>query len=316
MDIEWRVTFKAGQAPRKAALLQLCYRPVETAVPVGQLSHSCGASKGPVNPGGDLTCLLLHIAYSGITPALARILMNQELLKVGVGILQDAQKLWRDYGVECNGLCCLSEEANLRLASSLSSFSKWSLAGLVQEVLQCQLPKDPQVRVSDWEARPLSRAQLSYAAADAAASLLSYQALMAMEVRWKPPPLPCAPLEASLEDGVEALCHMPASSQQARLPPAKAWVYERFTEGFTVESIAAPALRAPGHSAVLSGRSNIRRVRVRLAALRGTISHPAGRRQRLRTAIMPCTGCEPGDPVPVCACAPYRITVLPAFVCP
>ncbi len=54
-DIEWRVTYKAGEAPRKTALLQLCSRK----------QH------------GQYQCLLLHIAHSGITPALIQILGSE-----------------------------------------------------------------------------------------------------------------------------------------------------------------------------------------------------------------------------------------------
>lgn len=39
----------------------------------------------------------------------------QDIYKLGVGITGDAHKLQRDFGVNCNGLVCLSEEASLRL---------------------------------------------------------------------------------------------------------------------------------------------------------------------------------------------------------
>lgn len=39
----------------------------------------------------------------------------QDIHKLGVGITGDAHKLQRDFGVQCNGLVCLSEEASLRL---------------------------------------------------------------------------------------------------------------------------------------------------------------------------------------------------------
>lgn len=43
------------------------------------------------------------------------------------------------------------------------------------ELMNGHLSKDPKVRTSDWEARPLTAPQIAYAAADAAASLLCYQ---------------------------------------------------------------------------------------------------------------------------------------------
>ena len=54
-DIEWRVTYKAGEAPRKTALLQLCSKQLQ----------------------GQYQCLLLHIAHSGLTPALIQLLQSQ-----------------------------------------------------------------------------------------------------------------------------------------------------------------------------------------------------------------------------------------------
>lgn len=55
----------------------------------------------------------------------------QEMKKIGVGISGDAHKLHRDFGVQCVGLVCLSEAANVRLCSSANGrmSQKWSLAG-------------------------------------------------------------------------------------------------------------------------------------------------------------------------------------------
>ena len=54
-DIEWRVTYKAGEVPRKTALLQLCSR----------------------EPNGSYRCWLLHIAHSGVTPCLLQLLQSE-----------------------------------------------------------------------------------------------------------------------------------------------------------------------------------------------------------------------------------------------
>ena len=53
-DIEWRVTYKPGEV-RKTALLQLCSK----------------------QQNGLYSCLLLHIAHSGLTPALKQLLQNE-----------------------------------------------------------------------------------------------------------------------------------------------------------------------------------------------------------------------------------------------
>jgi hypothetical protein len=52
----------------------------------------------------------------------------QEILKVGVGIVGDAQKLMRDFGLDARGLVDLSDEANVRLDAILVN-RRWSLAG-------------------------------------------------------------------------------------------------------------------------------------------------------------------------------------------
>lgn len=54
-DIEWLVTYKAGQVPRKTALLQLCHRQGK----------------------GSYQCYLLHLTHSGVTPALSRLLQSE-----------------------------------------------------------------------------------------------------------------------------------------------------------------------------------------------------------------------------------------------
>lgn len=53
-DIEWRVTYKPGEV-RKTALLQLCHRIQQ----------------------GQYKCLLLHVAHTGLTPALIEILQRE-----------------------------------------------------------------------------------------------------------------------------------------------------------------------------------------------------------------------------------------------
>ncbi len=66
-----------------------------------------------------------------------------------MGISGDAHELHRDFGVQCVGLVCLSEEANVRLCSSANGRmpQKWSLAGrhtfcvsLVGSLYTCLIP--------------------------------------------------------------------------------------------------------------------------------------------------------------------------------
>lgn len=56
-------------------------------------------------------------------------------------------------------------------------------AGLVEEVLGLDLPKPHQIRLGNWERRPLSDEQKQYAALDAFASLLLHWELQALPER-------------------------------------------------------------------------------------------------------------------------------------
>ena len=124
-DIEWQVTFVTNAAPRKAATVQLA---AARSVLVLQLSE-----------------------MRGFPAALAALLEDATLPKLGVGISNDGLKLRRDYGVRCAGLVDLSPLAGRALADGARPRN---LADLCERVLGRRLPKE--LRLSDWEARPLS----------------------------------------------------------------------------------------------------------------------------------------------------------------
>ncbi|ONK70924.1 uncharacterized protein A4U43_C04F2920 [Asparagus officinalis] len=146
-DIEWRPTFRQGEAPTKAALMQICM----------DNSH----------------CYVIHIIHSGIPPSLKCLLEDLSSIKVGVWIANDAMKMSKDYNVNVEPLDDLSEYANLKLGGA----KRWSLSSLT-EMLTCkELAKPPKIRMGDWEAIPLSREQLQYAATDAFASWYLYEVL-------------------------------------------------------------------------------------------------------------------------------------------
>ncbi|KAL4452065.1 hypothetical protein ABPG75_007727 [Micractinium tetrahymenae] len=112
-DIEWWVTYQTGVTPRKVALIQLCYLPLTPKpAPAGQQQQQQQRQH---------ECLLLHIAHSGITLHLRRLLCSEAVLKVGVGVHSDALKVCRDFGFEMQGVLCLSEYANARLVGTPAS---------------------------------------------------------------------------------------------------------------------------------------------------------------------------------------------------
>ncbi|XP_028127153.1 Werner Syndrome-like exonuclease isoform X4 [Camellia sinensis] len=147
-DIEWRPTFRRGVSPGKAAVMQIC----------GDTSH----------------CYVMHIIHSGIPQNLQALLEDPTSVKVGVGIVNDAFKVFKDHNVSIKGLEDLSGLANQKLGGDPK---KWSLASLTEMLICKQLPKPEKIRLGNWEADFLSKEQLEYAATDAFVSWYLHQAL-------------------------------------------------------------------------------------------------------------------------------------------
>lgn len=149
LDIEWRPTFKRGVSPGKVAVMQIC---VDT-------SH----------------CHVMHIFHSGITRSLQFLLEDPILLKVGVGIANDAVKVFKDYNVSIKAVEDLAYLAKQKLGGDPQ---KWrSLSSLTEMLISKELQKPNKIRLGNWETDSLSQAQLEYAATDAFASWHLYQVL-------------------------------------------------------------------------------------------------------------------------------------------
>lgn len=138
----------AGVSPGKAAVMQIC----------GDTSH----------------CYVMHIIHSGIPQNLQALLEDPTSVKVGVGIVNDAFKVFKDHNVSIKGLEDLSGLANQKLGGDPK---KWSLASLTEMLICKQLPKPEKIRLGNWEADFLLKEQLEYAATDAFVSWYLYQAL-------------------------------------------------------------------------------------------------------------------------------------------
>ncbi|GFV45066.1 exonuclease 3'-5' domain-containing protein 2 [Trichonephila clavipes] len=112
-------------------------------------------------------CVLVRLSYFPvwlIPPVLIDILSNETLLKVGVGVAEDANKLFNDYGLEVRGFIDLRY-----LAKDLKELQgkNMSLKSLGVELLGINLNKSKELRCSDWNAPHLSEEQVKYAANDA-----------------------------------------------------------------------------------------------------------------------------------------------------
>ncbi|KAJ4812227.1 Werner Syndrome-like exonuclease [Rhynchospora pubera] len=150
-DIEWIPSFRRGETPRKAAVMQIC------------MDATC--------------CYVLHIIHSGITPVLKSLLEDSLSIKVGICISNDAWKVANDYDVNVQPLMDLSGLANTKLVGPAK---KWSLSSLTETITCKELEKPSKIRMGNWEADSLTKEQLQYAATDAFASWYLYEVLNAM----------------------------------------------------------------------------------------------------------------------------------------
>ena len=203
-DMEWKASFTKGVPPSKVALIQV---------------HVHAGS-----------CFLFQILSSqcgvvGVPPALLALITSSDIIKTGVNIDGDAQKLRMDYKIAMAGVA----DANkvLLLKHTTDRFS--SLAALCARFLGKDLCKDAWVRMSDWEVSPLSSQQILYAATDAYASLALYNVIA--KYVGSPTALPVTLVAAGSDDGptvansgggVSVPCASPSASLPTPTPAAAA----------------------------------------------------------------------------------------------
>ncbi|KAG8454393.1 hypothetical protein GDO86_000858 [Hymenochirus boettgeri] len=150
-DIEWPPGYTKGKTG-KVALVQVCV--------------------------SEEKCYLFHVSSMvGFPKGLKRLLEDESVKKVGVGIEGDQWKLMSDYDLKLKGFIELSEVANEKLKCK----EKWSLNGLVKHLFQKQLLKDHSIRCSRWDVFPLSEDQKLYAASDAYAGFMIFKKLKNMD---------------------------------------------------------------------------------------------------------------------------------------
>ena len=120
--------------------------------------------------GVKTSCLVLHICHMSELPrSLISILGDETILKVGVGIKEDASKLTRHRELVCEGM--IDIQKMLQTTDGLKTLAK--------HFLGIELEKDKSVTTSDWEIYfPLSSRQIEYAALDAWAGVKIYHAIV------------------------------------------------------------------------------------------------------------------------------------------
>ncbi|NXY18001.1 WRN helicase, partial [Atrichornis clamosus] len=149
-DIEWPASYTKGKVA-KTAVIQICV--------------------------SEDKCYLFHISsMAGFPKGLKRLLEDETIKKVGVGIEGDQWKLMSDFEIKLKSFVELADVANEKLRCKES----WSLNGLVKHLFGRQLLKDRSVRCSNWEEFPLNEEQKLYAATDAYAGYIVYEKLKNM----------------------------------------------------------------------------------------------------------------------------------------
>jgi hypothetical protein len=97
--------------------------------------------------------LLIQLFQVPVPQRLRDVLADERIKKVGVGIMGDALKMQRDWGVVINGIVNLGQGR--------------SLAKVAYAATDIKLSKKKKICLSNWENKILSNAQIIYAALDA-----------------------------------------------------------------------------------------------------------------------------------------------------
>lgn len=151
--------------------------------------------------------------------ALASLLKDPNIRKVGASIKADCTRLERHLGIQVQGALELSHlHSQLEYHTGgrqVPDKKATSLANLVQQYFQMQLPKDREIRLHDWSNSSLSLDHISYAAADAYAGLQLYRRMNALRKVLKPSPRLPAPVH--LQEKIPC-----ADDISGRYPQAKA----------------------------------------------------------------------------------------------
>ncbi|KFQ73380.1 Werner syndrome ATP-dependent helicase, partial [Phaethon lepturus] len=170
-DIEWPPSYSKGKMA-KIAVIQMCVT--------------------------EEKCYLFHVSsMSGFPKGLKRLLEDETIKKVGVGIEGDQWKLMSDFEIKLKSFVELADAANEKLKCK----EIWSLNGLVKHLFGKQLLKDKSVRCSNWEEFPLNEEQKLYAATDAYAGFIIYQKLKNMSSNDRK--LFCVRRDDTLSEGVK-----------------------------------------------------------------------------------------------------------------
>lgn len=150
------------------------------------------------------SCLLFRLnQLSGNLPeSVVKIMRDRNTLKVGVGVIDDAKKLLRDYRIITQGCLDLRHLVRRHLPRSIRG-RPLSLRELANIILDHKMLKSSSVRCGNWEAVPLTQEQVDYAAEDAIIGTAIFLRVVAMKMKLER--LECFLHEVTWK-GVASLC--------------------------------------------------------------------------------------------------------------
>ena len=132
----------------------------------------------------DGSCILIRLNLLQFIPAqMKSMLGSSNIVKLGVGIKQDCDKLYKDYGIICNSW------ADIRhlIQSKHPNIRSLGMGSIAKYVLNITIDKDRKIRRSNWEEgdaeNGLSTRQIEYAANDALIALSAVISLVVEEKR-------------------------------------------------------------------------------------------------------------------------------------
>ncbi|ESO93138.1 hypothetical protein LOTGIDRAFT_119943, partial [Lottia gigantea] len=123
-------------------------------------------------------CILirLNLMENNIPKSLLKILSDRSILKCGVAVNDDGNKLYKDYGITVSG--CVDLRHILPRVRGMYQCKSKGLKGLSEAILGFSIYKDSTIRCGNWEADVLSEKQVKYAALDALVGIDIYTKLV------------------------------------------------------------------------------------------------------------------------------------------
>ncbi|VFQ59299.1 unnamed protein product [Cuscuta campestris] len=119
----------------------------------------------------EKNCLIFQILKKDFMPCALRLFLRDPFVTfVGVGVREDAEKLFRDCGLVVTRVMDLRPMAASVYRSE--AFLKIGLKKMAMQVLGAAMEKPLSVTLSDWDAEELSFEQIEYGAIDAFVSFL------------------------------------------------------------------------------------------------------------------------------------------------